>query len=162
MTSKYEGHTPGPWKFDEGNHGSVFRPAFGLLDSWDGSLGVHVCDSGSLGVRPEREVIANARLVADAPTLLKQRDALREAVERIAQCSPPDDWEPYDRWGEPVGYGKLGDRDYVEHPKGPGDEHDHGVAVGRWEAAKIARKALALCDETEADPASIQQQKGAE
>jgi hypothetical protein len=81
--------------------------------------------------------------------LLDRLEALRAALEQIAVGSPPDDWDPYDTggWGgyDFPGYGQRGAPDYVDAPDDSnyGDMHAHGRAVGRWEAAKAARAALA-------------------
>lgn len=92
---------------------------------------------------------ANARLIASAPDLAARNAALSAALKEIAAGSPPDDWEPFDTggWGgyDYAGYGKDGDPAHVEAPdsSNAGDMERYGMAVGRWQAAKLARAALA-------------------
>ncbi len=76
--------------------------------------------------------------------IAKAFEAVLAALREIAAGSPPDDWEPYDRFGDHNGHGKPGDDDYVDEvdPSNSGDVHNHGRAVGRWSAAKIARATL--------------------
>jgi len=72
-------------------------------------------------------------------------DKLREALEKIAADSPPDDWETDSRLDGYLGYDgetKAESVDGVDESN-MGDVHAHGVAVGLWMAAKIARTALA-------------------
>lgn len=135
MTSKYEGHTPGPWHVEAGSEVSRYQ----LIEIADKELvlfdapGDNEAAHKALWLEHE----ANAALLTDAPLILKQRDALREAVEMFV-----DEFADYLGHHEPDGcpLGRGGD----------GCEYC------------TARAALALCDETEADPASIQQQKGGE
>ncbi len=71
--------------------------------------------------------------------IAEREPVLQAALEEIAKDAPPDDWKPYDSWGDYQGYPGLVDE--VDESNG-GDIHSHGCAVGRWKAAKIARKAL--------------------
>lgn len=77
---------------------------------------------------------------------LNTYDALVAALEKLASGSPPDDWVPLSRWGDPQEYGKPGQPGYVEagDRDSLSDHHTHGVAVGKWEAARVARAALRL------------------
>lgn len=102
----------------------------------------------------EREA-GEASLTMEEAAFLDLRDArariawLEDCLRLIADGSPPDEW----KWRETtasghviryLGFGKRGDQDSVAEPQ-PGDAEDahvHGWAVGRWEAAKLARAAL--------------------
>ena len=64
---------------------------------------------------------------------------LEHALRLIAADSPPDDWENFAPLDGYLGYEDIV-RDVDE--SNMGDVHDHGVAVGQWQAAKIARAAL--------------------
>ena len=76
-------------------------------------------------------------------------DVLTRALEIIALDAAPDDWKPYDGYGDYSGYdgewtdatGKERTVDGVDISNS-GDVHDHGAAMGAWYAAKTARKAL--------------------
>lgn len=72
QTDKYAGHTPGPWNADYN------APGHGWGKLIQGANGAAVAAAVELadGSGP-----ANARLIADAPTLLAQRDALVAALE---------------------------------------------------------------------------------
>ena len=73
MTSK---HTPGPWTMDsERNGGYPVRGANDLLVAW---CSVATSSSGLNVTLAQAE--ANARLIAQAPDLLRQRDELLEAL----------------------------------------------------------------------------------
>lgn len=78
---------------------------------------------------------------------------LREALEEIANDAPPSDWEyTYPMCGyDFLGWGRFGDSGYVDDVDGSnsGDVHAHGQAVGRWQAAKVARTALATPQQSE-------------
>ncbi len=78
--TKQTGHTPGPWKVSgcgpEGNSGYYRTHIIAAESAMDISNTLtHV-----LG-RTYTELEANAALIAQAPDLLKQRDALREALK---------------------------------------------------------------------------------
>ena len=72
MTNKYEGHTPGPWR--------VAKYEKRAVNVDDGSV-VARCGTSSV-----EQAHANARLIADAPLLLAQRDRLAEKMQLIASC----------------------------------------------------------------------------
>ena len=71
---------------------------------------------------------------------------LQKALERIAASSPPDDWENYSTWDGYMGYDGATKAESVDgvDESNMGDVHSHGVAVGLWMAAKIARESLNL------------------
>lgn len=72
MSTKYEGHTPGPWRL------GAAMPMSGdprIVDR-DGRM------VARLNRHPLME--ANARLIADAPTLRAQRDEAVAALNKIA------------------------------------------------------------------------------
>jgi hypothetical protein len=93
--------------------------------------------------------------VADMLMLARQEIAELMATATIESAKEVDDSEVHAlrrlmgaiRVGElePDGHGKYGDPDFVNDVDSSncGDLHSHGCAVGRWEAAKIARRALA-------------------
>lgn len=64
---------------------------------------------------------------------------LEHALRLIAADSPPDDWEYHSTWDGYLGCDGIVD-DVDE--SNMGDVHSHGIAVGQWFAAKIARAAL--------------------
>jgi hypothetical protein len=64
---------------------------------------------------------------ADAP-----REQLAALKQIAALSTDPDNWQPYDSWGDMV------DTD----PSNNGDVRDFGLRLGYWYAAKIARAAL--------------------
>ncbi len=70
---------------------------------------------------------------------VKRITELEHALRLIATDSPPDDWEYHTTWDGYLGYNGIVD-DVDE--SNMGDVHDHGFAVGKWSAAKIARAAL--------------------
>ena len=77
---KHEGFTPGPWRDTEG----------GIIDNGPprGHAGTEIADVYGADVHdgrgPEFTIAqANARLIAAAPTLLKQRDELLEAAKNM-------------------------------------------------------------------------------
>ena len=74
-TDKYEGHTPGPWEFDElecvfgrGPHPTE-EPALATL---------HINEEFML---TEENMLANGKLIADAPLLLAEVKRLREIIQ---------------------------------------------------------------------------------
>lgn len=75
MTDKYKGHTPGPWKWD--------------FEDIDGDYEAYTClmKGDKAVLEPGIDAIyvedANARLIADAPTLLAENKRLRDALEGI-------------------------------------------------------------------------------
>jgi len=83
--------------------------------------------------------------------LQKENQRLREALVKIANAAPPDDWEPISTWdGTYKGYV---DRDtgavLIASPRRSDQDdtiHGHGIMMGKWLAAIDARKALGeLC-----------------
>ena len=80
-TNKYEGHTPGPWRLD--------GPAMGFCNvrraTNDEMVFALAAPGPTFGDREysAEEKEANAALIADAPELLHQRDALLAALERV-------------------------------------------------------------------------------
>lgn len=68
------------------------------------------------------------------------------ALKQIAVMAPPDDWEYYAGLGDYNGYegGGKDDPAYVDEPdtSNNGDMLAFGSAIGRHQAARIARKAL--------------------
>jgi hypothetical protein len=76
-TDKYEGHTEGPWQFDGiecvsgcGSHPTE-EPVFATL---------HVDEEFML---TEENMLANGKLIADAPLLLAEVKRLREVQKKI-------------------------------------------------------------------------------
>ncbi len=70
-------------------------------------------------------------------------------IREIIAEAAGDDWEPYDSWGDYVGYGESGDAVYVEavDQSNSGDVHAHGRAYGAWEIAKRLRVAIGTYDD---------------
>jgi hypothetical protein len=75
---KYEGHTPGPWGIDRIAATHVVAAG-----------GRGICSTGAYSTNQEHpdkiasENEANAHLIADAPLLLRQREELLEALNKI-------------------------------------------------------------------------------
>ena len=61
-------------------------------------------------------------------------DPLRDFVETLARDGQPDDWEPYDAFGDPI------DTDITNS----GDMRDFGCELTRWAIAKRARAILKM------------------
>ena len=76
-TDKYEGHTEGPWEWDD-LHSTGEEKLFVHKKSDDNNLIAEV--SGKINGKSE---CANARLIADAPLLLAEVKRLRERLEVI-------------------------------------------------------------------------------
>jgi hypothetical protein len=74
--SKYEGYTPGPWSYTVRLDGKNFS-----IRGQKGEIVVGGTDTFTVA----NSVLGNARLIADAPKLLRQRDELLEALRAIAQ-----------------------------------------------------------------------------
>jgi hypothetical protein len=78
--NKYEGHTPGPWVVD--------NPNFELIAKMSGGIYHYIarCDPREFSRtnRTSAENRANARLIADAPMLLEQRDRLLKALKILS------------------------------------------------------------------------------
>lgn len=77
-------HTPGPWTYFEQN---VWRGDGETYGCVRGANGTVVVNGGAPGCGTEEQK-ANARLIAQAPTLLAQRDALLAACEKLMARSP--------------------------------------------------------------------------
>lgn len=70
MSNKYEGFTPGPWKVVKPQHGHETE--------------LRCVQIGRNEMYTTLELkAADAHLIAIAPKLLKQRDALRDALEKL-------------------------------------------------------------------------------
>ena len=86
-TDEYEGHTPPPWMIDEGNGCTDIREADGptviatvvLDDDYDLEL--------------KNEMLANARLIADAPLFIEEVKQLRGQLEQAREFL----WWCYDK-----------------------------------------------------------------
>ena len=85
-TDKYEGHTPGPWQFDGiecvsgcGPHPTE-EPVFATL---------HVDEQFML---TEENMLANGKLIADAPLLLEEVKRLRKLEEHTRRLHETIDW----------------------------------------------------------------------
>jgi len=76
MSSKYEGHTPGPWKWDE-EWGDLLPPD----DPASDRLNIAVVETDRWFYGPDN--LADRALIADSPMLLRQRDELAEALREI-------------------------------------------------------------------------------
>jgi len=96
--SKYDGHTPGPWQhYAFGSDAPIGPYIVAVTVNTDGQIGpvrgyTITCGvprdgvstywpARGVGGRSDEEAEANARLIADAPLLLRQRDALLEAAK---------------------------------------------------------------------------------
>ena len=139
IQARADAATPGPWKhfhWPEGNevHVTPKKP----ICAWPGFDG----DAGK-NARANAAFIAAAR--TDIPALLAECRRLRAALEEIAADSPPDDWKDWDGWNGYLGYGERGQPGFVDDvdESNMDDVHGHGISVGRWLAAKAARRALA-------------------
>jgi len=75
----FEGFTPGPWRVEEYDDGSM---------SVAPHEGFAVC---TMAIVPPARIAANAKLIAAAPELLAQRDALLAAFNRVPE--PPSDFD---------------------------------------------------------------------
>lgn len=77
-TSKYAGHTPGPW----GISGGLLQIRTNVKGGGMRFI-AHVAQPETNPLAPlDAEALANARLIADAPTLLAERDAALARAER--------------------------------------------------------------------------------
>ena len=88
MSDEFKGHTPGPWGVEprqaHGTRVTAIAPV-----AWCGtnmSVGANGCQSIS-----EEQAYANARLIAAAPDLLAERDALRARVAELEAA-----WEAWE------------------------------------------------------------------
>ncbi len=71
------------------------------------------------------------------------------ALREIAEDHPPNDWKAFDVLFGYRGYGDSpGTLGYVPVPdeSNKDDVHDHGVAVGMWKSATVARAAIAIAE----------------
>lgn len=76
-------HTPGPWRYyDEF-----------ILAGGEGRKGKVICEAQHFHFETDKEALANARLIASAPDLLKENEALKkinaemlEVVREAAHC----------------------------------------------------------------------------
>lgn len=94
--SDFAGHTPGPWTYYEWRSGEYAIGAPGHHDLAE----VNATD-GADDVFP---ALANAALIAAAPTLLAQRDALAEALAAIIDDTCSYICPSRGRAGEPIGH----------------------------------------------------------
>lgn len=83
----FTGHTPGPWvTYDD--HDSIHRYEILAIGK---TIARIYCERGD-----EATDAANAALIAAAPTLLDQRDALVAALRKIASCENRADGDVVD------------------------------------------------------------------
>lgn len=130
--NKYEGHTPGPWTWqsDEGFESNYAWELKGLTGG-DGSPLIELRDIYPGYPECGQDLVLemsppNARLIADAPELLRQRDALLEACKSIASLG-----------------GNLND-DRLTDRTGPNDAASRGIMY--CSARELAREAIKLCE----------------
>lgn len=81
--TKYEGHTPGPWQ-QQNKYGVFVLDAVGLVKNT-------ICWTALNNNTRTAENEANARLIADAPTLLAENIRLREALADVK-----NNWNKWD------------------------------------------------------------------
>jgi len=90
--SKYEGHTPGPWRANKGGDiiGSDYVPYLdGSIPSVAMVWGRHTPSDGKSGYYKSGTLSTDAALIADAPALLAELKALRESHARLLACVRP-------------------------------------------------------------------------
>lgn len=97
-TSKYAGHTPGPWFLSERFGPCAVMGADRYQVAETEGVQLHednyrddkhwASTSGAEADRSEQEQEVNARLIADAPTILAQRDELLVALQAIDEAMP--------------------------------------------------------------------------
>lgn len=83
MTSAKQGHTPGPWAAILDGRS---KPKQGMMIhkmALVRTISGHTCIDATGSGADYAEDCANARLIASAPDLLADRDALREQIKRI-------------------------------------------------------------------------------
>jgi hypothetical protein len=82
LIASLTGFTPGPWKLEEWQNGALYV-GFGRVgrDGIDGII-ADWPDAGDYGAEGQAVRKANARLIAEAPTLLARLTAMREEIER--------------------------------------------------------------------------------
>ena len=76
-TDKYEGHTPAPWMVDEGNGCTDIREADGP------TVIASVIVDDDYDLEMKNEMLANAKLIADAPLILQALIDERAEVKRL-------------------------------------------------------------------------------
>ena len=86
---KTKGHTPGPWRSAHTYSPEAGTDAFSpyIVDGSNPARNVAAVLLGERAI-DDAEIMANAWLIAQAPTLLAQRDKLLEALATLAD---PDD-----------------------------------------------------------------------
>lgn len=77
MTQK---HTPGPWKVDQWQNTSYADGFEYVVTDSRGRGIVELCHKGK-----NKKALANARLIAQAPALLAERDRLREEKRELVR-----------------------------------------------------------------------------
>ncbi|MGB0971870.1 MAG: hypothetical protein ACPGVG_13055 [Mycobacterium sp.] len=77
-------HTPGPWRYDATR--SVESPCI-LSDAIDPETGQPFCVVSLGGAMGGEDTNADARPIAAAPDLLRERDIYRAALEEIVNAS---------------------------------------------------------------------------
>jgi hypothetical protein len=85
--SKYAGHTPGPWQVS--HVGGTWRHSVH-------SEAKSICTTANTTAEDHDEDEANARLMADAPKLLAERDRLREALNQLIERTDIAEEYPYE------------------------------------------------------------------
>lgn len=80
MVNTYDGHTPEPWEVGEQVPSAVYVKGKNEL----GQKGLIAITDNATGAT-EETMEANARLIADAPKLLRQRDALLAHVKVLCR-----------------------------------------------------------------------------
>lgn len=80
-TEKYAGHTPGPWEY---TRNIITKRPVGIYGFEDGDPDIELCPHAVIVPEwPREEQEANARLIADAPKLLAERDELQARVKEL-------------------------------------------------------------------------------
>lgn len=84
------GHTPGEWSSTDEPF-RILKGDIPLLFIGIGNGVEHIGYASVTGCVPVEQALANARLMASAPTLLRQVEQLRAALEIFAKCDLNDD-----------------------------------------------------------------------
>lgn len=84
--SKFKGHTPGPWYWQDFPDISTGEEGYALLG--EGGYAIAWMDACNA---PPSYHPSNTRLIAAAPDLLAERDRLRRALEEISTWNEVDD-----------------------------------------------------------------------
>ena len=79
-TSKYEGHTPGPW-LTKGSYPEEDPEFFTIVSDWEESVYCRVATVSTRWPAPTNE--ANARLIRAAPDLLAEIVRLRKEINQL-------------------------------------------------------------------------------